>query len=324
VVITLARQQGEEPLSGARLADGAARVAVRSALDRQAVALVTLLCVVWGMNQVVIKIANAGISPVMQAGLRSAGSMVLVLLWCRWQGRRVWLRDGTFWPGLAAGLLFAVEFVLIYWGLAFTTASRAVVFVYTAPFFVALGAHRFVPGDRLTSMKLLGLTAAFVGIVVAFADALRLPTHRELLGDAMCFLGAIAWGATTVLVKATSLARISAERVLLYQLVVSAVALVPLSLLLGEPGVVAPTPSVLAALAYQIVVVAAASYIAWFWLVGRYPASGLAAFTFLTPVFGVAAGHLVLGDTVGPFLLVSLAMIAGGIYLVNRPARRAP
>jgi drug/metabolite transporter (DMT)-like permease len=293
---------------------------IRPALDRAATLLLVLLCAIWGANQVVIKIANQGISPVFQAGLRSIGSALLVLLWCRWRREKLLVRDGTLAPGIAVGLLFAFEFVLVYWGVTFTTASRAAVFIYTAPFTVAIGAHLFVPGDRLTLAKLAGLVAAFLGVVVAFADALRLPSQRELIGDVMCFVGAIAWGATTVLIKATKLAQASPERTLMYQLAVSAVVLPVVALLTGEPGVFAPSVAVVAALLYQIVVVAFATYITWFWLIGRYPASRLAAFTFLTPVLGVAFGALFLGESIRPALIVAVATIAAGIYLVNRPA----
>jgi drug/metabolite transporter (DMT)-like permease len=279
------------------------------------------LCALWGLGQVAVKVANAGISPAFQAGLRSIGAALLVLLWAKLRGVRLFTRDGTLRAGIAAGLLFALEFVLIYWGLTFTQAVRATLFIYLAPFIVALGAHFFVPGDQLTRAKLLGLAAAFGGMMIAFTDALRLPSQRELIGDAMCIAAAVSWGATTVLIRASALARASAEKTLFYQLAVSAVALPLGALALGEPGIVAPTPLVLASLFYQTVIVAFASYVAWFWLVARYPPSRLAAFSFLAPVFGVACGGLLLDEPVSAALLAALALIAGGILLVNRPQR---
>jgi drug/metabolite transporter (DMT)-like permease len=289
----------------------------RDHLDRAAMGLLVVLCASWGLNQVAVKVANDGISPVFQAALRSIGSGTLLFFWARARGLALFGRDGTWWPGLACGALFALEFVLFYWGLVYTTASRGVVFMYTAPFVVALGAHLFVPGDRLTRVKLTGLAAAFSGLAIAFADSLRLPSGRELIGDLMCFGAAIFWGSTTVLIKASSLARASGEKTLFYQLAVSAVILLPLAL--GEAGIFAATPLVLGALAYQTIIVAFASYAAWFWLLTYYPASRMAAFTFLTPVLGVVFGHVLLGEPIGPLLLAALALIAAGIYLVNRP-----
>ncbi|MBX6369682.1 MAG: DMT family transporter [Rhodospirillales bacterium] len=291
----------------------------RERLDAGAAATMVLLCALWGFNQIAVKVANTGISPVLQGGLRSIGATLLVLLWARARGVRFGGRDETLVPGVAAGLLFAVEFALLYWGLAFTTASRGVVFLYTTPFIVAIGAHFFVPGDRLTRTKALGLAAAFAGLALAFADSLRLPSQRELLGDLLCLGAAVLWGATTVLIKASPLVRAPPEKTLLYQLGVSALAMPIGSALIGEPGIVAPTGAVLAALAYQTVIVAFASYVAWFWLVAHYPASRLAAFSFLAPVFGVFFGATLLGEAVGPPLLLAVALIAAGIWLVNRP-----
>ena len=279
-----------------------------------------VLCALWGGNQVVIKLTNAGISPVLQAGLRSAGAALLVWAWSARRGVRLFQSDGTLAPGLLAGALFAAEFALLYWALEFTAASRAVIFLYTAPFVVALGGQWFVPGERLSALQAAGLVAAFAGVVAAFADRLAVPAKHELIGDAMALAAGILWGATTVVVKASRLVRVSANKTLFYQLAVSAAALPPVSLALGERGVFDPTALVLGLLLFQTAVVAFASYLAWFWLVKHYPAGRLAAFTFLTPPFGVLAGGALLGERVTLLHGLALALVAGGIYLVNRPA----
>lgn len=292
-------------------------------LDRMGGTVLTLLCAAWGLNQVAIKVANVGVSPLYQCGLRSIGAVLLLMLWARWRGIPLWNRDGSLPAGLAVGALFAVEFLLIYQGLTYTSASRGVLFLYTAPFVVALGTHWWVPDDKLSAAKVTGLSVAFAGLLIAFAEGLRLPNRQELIGDALCLAGAVAWGATTVTIKATRLARIRAEKTLFYQLAVSAVALPVVAALVGERGVFAPTPLVWAAMAYQVVIVAFASYAAWFWLMTCYPASRLAAFSFLTPVFGVLFGGWLLNEPVTLGLAAALVLIAAGIYLVNKPARGA-
>lgn len=292
----------------------------RQQLDSAAITLMVLLCACWGFNQVAIKLANGGISPIFQAGLRSAGSALLVWAWSAHRGVRLFTRDGTLGLGLLIGVLFGAELVFLYWSLVFTSASRAVLFLYTSPFVVALSAHVLIPGERLRWVQAVGLLCAFAGIVLAFGDALRFPTYRELLGDGMAFVAAILWGATTVAIKASRLARISPHKNLLYQLAVSAILLPILSWVMGEPGIVATTPLVLGMLAYQIVIVAFASYLAWFWLISRYPAGRLSSFSFLTPLFGLLAGAVVLGEPVGGALLLALALVGTGIALVNRPA----
>lgn len=288
------------------------------------VALLLLCCLVWGLNQVAIKMSGAGVSPLLAAGLRSLVAAALVWLWCGIRGEPLFRRDGTGAYGLLIGLLFAAEVALIYWGLAFTTASRSVIFLYSAPFFVALGAHRYIPGERLTRPRIAGLVLAFVGLCLACADALYLPSRRELLGDMLELAAGFLWGATTVLLKkgvgieTSGRVPLSPPRMLFYQLAISSVALIGASLALREPGVVAATAPVLAALAYQAVIVAFASYLAWFWLLRHYPASDLAPHLFWTPLFGVLAGWALLGDPLSGNLGAAAVLIAVGIYLVNR------
>jgi len=287
-------------------------------------ALLLLCCLIWGLNQVAIKVSVAGVSPLLGAGLRSVVAAGLVWLWCLVRGEPLFRRDGTGAYGLLIGLMFAGEFALIYWGLAYTTASRSVIFLYSAPFFVALGAHRYIPGERLTRGRIAGLALAFAGLCLACADALYLPSRRELFGDTLELLAGLLWGATTVVLKkgvgpkTGGRVALTPPRMLFYQLAVSSVALIGGSLALREPGVVAPTAAVVAALAYQAVIVAFASYLAWFWLLGRYPASDLAPYLFWTPLFGVLAGWVLLGDPLSANLGAAAALVALGIYLVNR------
>ncbi len=293
----------------------------KEGLDFQAMAILVVLCASWGVQQVAIKVANEGISPLLQAGIRSVGAAVLVGLWMTLRREPLFERDGTLGWGLAAGILFSGEFILIYWGLCFTHASRAVIFLYMSPFVVALGAQWLIPGESLGRVQVAGLLGAFCGVLVAFGESFGLPSGRMLLGDGMLIGAAVLWGATTVLIKASPLIHISPAKTLLYQLVVSAVVLPVGSLWVGEPGIGRVTPLIVACLLYQTVWVAFITYTVWFWLVREYPASPLASFTFLTPLFGVLAGALLLGEPVTGRLLLALFLVASGIYLVNRPTR---
>jgi drug/metabolite transporter (DMT)-like permease len=288
-------------------------------LDITAMAILVVLCVSWGLQQVAIKVAISGVPPLLQSGIRSVGATILVWIWMTVRREPLLERDGTLWWGIAAGLLFAAEFILIYWGLEFTNASRAVIFLYMSPFVVALGAQLFIPGEHLRMIQVLGLCCAFVGIVVAFEESLSFPTRLMLIGDSMLAGAAILWGATTVLIKASPLSRIKPSKTLLYQLAVSAVVLLLGSFVKGEPGIVRMTPLIAGSLVYQMVWVAFVTYLAWFWLIRHYPPSRLASFTFLTPLFGVLAGGLLLSEPITGGLLLALVLVGVGIYLVNRP-----
>lgn len=291
-------------------------------LDRLAIGLMVLFCTIWGLQQVAIKLGSVGISPVWQAALRSAGAALLVLAWARLRGVRLFEPDGTLRPGLLAGLLFGGEFALIFLGLEYTTASRGVIFLYTAPFFVALGAIWLIPHERMRRTQWAGMVLAFTGVLVLFGEGLLGAAEGNWIGDLMIFLGAISWAGTTLTIKASRLASVVPEKMLIYQLAVSALALALLSAILGEPGVFAPAPAVWASLAFQTVIVATASYLGWFWLIRRYPATRLSSFSFLTPVLGVLAGGLLLGEPLTPAVFAALALVGAGIWVGNRPPRR--
>jgi drug/metabolite transporter (DMT)-like permease len=268
---------------------------------------------------VAIKVAIHGVSPLLQSSIRSMGGTILIWIWMKVRREPMLERDGTLWWGIAAGLLFAGEFVLIYWGLEYTNASRAVIFLYMSPFVVALGAQLFIPGEYLRMIQVIGLACAFVGIVVAFSESLTYHTQRMLIGDSMLVVAAILWGATTVLIKASPLAKIKPSKTLLYQLSVSAVILPLGSLAKGEAGIVRLTPLIVGSLVYQTVWVVFITYLAWFWLIRNYPPSRLASFTFLTPLFGVLAGGLLLNEPITRAMLLALVLVGMGIFLVNRP-----
>ncbi|MEZ5727238.1 MAG: DMT family transporter [Burkholderiaceae bacterium] len=276
------------------------------------------LCALWGLGQIAMKVATTGMSPVFLAGARSLIAALLLMAWIAIRRLPVYRRDGTLGWGVLAGLVFALEFVCLFIGLQYTQAARATLMLYSAPFFVAIGTHWLVPNDRISATRLGGLACAFVGLIVAFFDRLGTADALGLLGDALCLGAAALWGMTTVLIKATPLRSLLPEKNLLYQLGVSAIALLALAALLGEPGLHAPSPRVIASFLYVTVIIAGASYLAWFGLVSRYRATTLHAFTFLTPVFGVVAARLLLDEPITAALAIALVLIATGIVLVNR------
>ena len=273
----------------------------------------------WGFNNVAIKLAIHDIPPLIQTSARSLVAALLVGAWTQARGIPLFKRDGTLRAGILAGVLFALEFMLIYRGLVWTTATRGVLFLYLAPFFVVIGSRWLVPGDHFHLSQWLGLLLSFVGIVIAFGLPTPAADSRQVLGDLMLVGGAAAWAATTLTIKASALNRISAEKTLLYQLVVSAPLLGLGAIVFGERITATPSAVALGAFAYQTIYVVSITFTIWFVLVVRYSAARLSVFTFLAPLFGVAAGHLVLGEPLTPAFAVAVALVAAGLLLVNRP-----
>jgi drug/metabolite transporter (DMT)-like permease len=288
-------------------------------LDAGAVALIVFLCLCWGFNQVAVKIALPDIPPLIQAAIRSFGGTLIVALWAYARGHSFDLRDGTLKAGLLVGLLFGLEFIFIYRGLLYTTASRAVIFIYTAPFVVVIGARFLLPGDRFHWSQWAGLLLSFSGLVLAFGVPTPTSDPYQWLGDLMLLAGGVVWGATTLAVKASALNRASAEKTLLYQLAVSTPLLALAALAFGETMTEMPRLVPVLSLAWQTVWVVSLTFLLWFMMIVTYSASRLSAFTFFTPLFGVAAGHLVLGDPITPAFAGAVALVIAGLILVNRP-----
>lgn len=297
-------------------------------IDMTAGSLLVVLCALWGLTQVAIKLAGMeGLPPMLQAGLRSTGAALLLCGWSFLRGgpaglRRLFQPDGAFWLGMLIAAMFAGEFMCIYPGMQLTTAARGTLFLYTSPFWVAIGAHFLIPGERLVPRQVVGLLCAFVGVGCAVADGLW-RGGGDLAGDGLTALGAVMWGMTTVVIKASRrIQAIPPSKQLLYQLVGSIPYFFVAAALLGEFHHYHASATAWAWLGYQTVVVAFVSYLTWFWLIAHYPAGRLAAYSFLTPIFGALAGALLLHEPVSLELVLALLFVGIGIRLVNsrRPA----
>jgi drug/metabolite transporter (DMT)-like permease len=287
-------------------------------LSPGAVALMLMLCLSWGFNQIAVKLALPDIPAILQATIRSAGALPVLLLIARLRGVKIFVSDGTLGAGLFAGVLFGIEFVLIFRGLSLTSASRAVVFVYTAPFFVAFGSYLFL-GERLRASQWGGLALCFTGVALAIGVPQANVDVNVLLGDLMIVGGAALWAATTLIVKATPLLNAPAEKGLGYQVAVSIPILASAAWLSGETITRVPGPLALSLMAYQVIWVVGLTYLLWVALVKTYSASKLSAFTFITPLFGVVASYFIMHDTLTLAFGAAALLVIAGLYLVNRP-----
>jgi len=292
-------------------------------LSAGAVALMLMLCLSWGFNQIAVKLSLPDIPPMLQATIRSSGALLVLFLIARLRGVKLFERDGTLGPGLLAGVIFGVEFVLIYRGLLLTSASRAVVFLYTAPFFVAFGSYLFL-GERLRASQWGGLALCFAGVALAIGVPQADVDARMLLGDLLVIAGGALWAATTLLVKATALLKAPAEKGLGYQVALSVPILGFAAWVSGETLTRVPGPLALSLMVYQAVWVVGLTFLIWFALVKTYSASKLSAFTFITPLFGVVASYFIMHDTLTPIFGAAALLVIAGLYLVNRPGPAAP
>ncbi|MEL6477415.1 MAG: DMT family transporter [Pseudomonadota bacterium] len=286
-------------------------------IDALGAAMLVGFSLLMGLNQSLVVLMNGGMAPVAQAGLRSAAAFWPVLLFALLARRRLSLSDGSLGPGLIAGLLFSAEFTMLFKALEVTSVARASIFFYTMPFWVALGAHWLIPGERLTPVRLLGLALAVTGVVVALADRAGVPGPDAWIGDLLCLTAALSWAVLALMMRLTRLRVARPEMQLLYQLGVSAVVLTALAAASG-PVLREMTPGLGAIFAFQVLVVVSIGFLGWFWVLSIYPAGQMASFGFLAPVFGVIFGWIILGEPLGTGILLALALVGAGIFLVNR------
>jgi drug/metabolite transporter (DMT)-like permease len=296
----------------------------KTQLDTLATSLLLACCLFWGFQQILIKTTVAEVPPLWQAAIRFAGATALLWIWCLWRDVKLFQRDGTLRAGLLAGVLFAGEFTCIYLGLRDTSASRLTVFLYTSPFVVALLLPRIVPTERLARVQWAGLVIAFAAVAFAFSEGFTSAKAgpNQLRGDALALAAGTLWGLTTLVIRGSKLATASAEKTLFYQVAVTTLVVPVFSLALGERWSLSYPAWAWGSIALQTVLGAFASYLAWMWLLRHYPATRMSSFTFLTPVFALVFGVVLLGEPLTLQLVIALAGVAAGIVLVNRkPAK---
>ncbi|CAM5183089.1 Drug/metabolite transporter (DMT)-like permease OS=Castellaniella defragrans OX=75697 GN=HNR28_000890 PE=4 SV=1 [Castellaniella defragrans] len=295
--------------------------AVRQPLDARASTLMLAFCITMGLQQVAMKAVAGAISPLSQAGIRSLLAAVVVLAVMRWQKIPLFAR-GQFVPGVLLGVGYALEFLFVSLGLNYTYAAHMSVFLYTAPVFAAVGLHWLVPGEQLKPRHWAGVILAFLGMIVALAPTASHLSASVLLGDVLGVCAAIAWAATTLTLRLTRIAEAPSLRPTAFQLLITAAALLGLAAGLGDLAAIRMTPLAWGSLTFQTLAIAIAALLLWFWLLRRYLAWQLGVFAFLTPIFGVAFGVLLLGDPITPNFLIGSVAILIGLMLVSVHKRR--
>jgi drug/metabolite transporter (DMT)-like permease len=289
----------------------------RDYLDLPAVVILIAVTLLWGFNYPAIKISNQGVSPIFASMLRSIIASICGMIYCLKKENKLFHTDVMLLHGVVVGLLFGAEFACIYFGLLYTDAARSVLFVYLSPFIVAIGAHFFLKGDRLTFLKVLGLALAFTGIFVVFGGRPKAAKATMVLGDILQITAAILWGATTLYIKKFLAKRVEPIHTFLYQLFFSIPILFMVSMILEPKWIYKIDPYIIASLFYQSVIIAFITYLVWFKLIHKYSVSRLSAFTFFTPIFGVLSAVFFLHEELTVSLIIGLPMVSMGIFLVN-------
>lgn len=288
----------------------------KRSIDAQGAVMLIGFSLLLAFNQVVIKVANGGFQPVFLAALRSLGALVVLAIWMRWRGVKMLPSPENYGPGVLLGALFSAEFIFLFLALDLTTVSRVSILFYSMPIWLAVAAHFLLPNERLSGLRVMGLVLAITGVAWAVFDRSEL-REPNLLGDILALSAAVTWAGIALCVRMSGLAREQPETQLFVQLLVSLPLLFAASLFFGD---MLRDPALIhwAGLAFQSVAVASFGFLFWFYLVSVYKASGVASFSFLSPVFSVALGWFLLDENIGSSIIGGLVLVAAGLLLINR------
>ena len=291
----------------------------RTALDAKASGLIIFVCVMLGLQQVMLKLTATDISPLMQMALRSGLAALLVLPLLLNQPHPHLLNRQYLKAGVAVALFFALEFFFVATALHYTSASHTVVLLYTAPIFAALGLHWKFPEEQLSRVQWGGIALAFMGILVTFlrfSQEVNPDFSRVLLGDLYALLAGLSWAATTLLIRLTVLSHAPSIQTLFYQLVGGFILLLGMAIMTGQTAMHF-SPMAIFGLAFQTLGVAFLCLLLWFWLLRHYLASQLGVFSFLTPLFGVIFGMCLLHEKIEFNFIIGAVLVLLGIVVVS-------
>jgi drug/metabolite transporter (DMT)-like permease len=278
-------------------------------------AFIVLLTVIFGANVVAIKLALSGMGPLTAAGLRFALAAVAIASWARCTGRSFRILPGQFFQLLIVSLAFTLQLSLFYLGLERTDASRGVLISNLLPFFVLFLSHRFIPGERITWKKMVGLVLGFGGVAVMFSGG-RGVSDALASGDPIVLAAVAVWSCNVVYTKRI-IADFAPFHLVLYPMAFSVPVFLSAAAIWDDRMLFDLNPIVIGAYAYQSLISAAFGFVAWSTMLKRYGATTLHAFVFIMPIAGVVCSALILSEPITPNLLVALVLIAAGILLVH-------
>lgn len=288
-------------------------------LPLQAALLTVALCMLFGANAVAVKISLTGLGVFTTAGLRFSIASLTIFLWAYLTGRPLVLSRSQLFQLIPLGLVFWVQLSLFYLGLSRTTASHGTLVANALPFGVMVLAHFFIPGDRISRKKILGLLLGFGGVLVLFKDSLGL-SDDILVGDLYILAAIVIWSGNAIYSKRI-LPGFRPYQVMLYPMLISA----PLFLLSGflfDGAMVRFVDGrILLSMLYQTFVTASFGMVAWVTMMKKYGATALHSFVFVMPISGVFFGILILNEPLTFSLIGAIVLVSAGLLVINRNGR---
>lgn len=283
--------------------------------------LSVFLCAVFGSNAVAIKLAFAGLGVFTTAAIRFSVAALAIFVWARATGQTIGLKKGQLHQVLILAALFAIQLSMFYFGLSKSNASRGTLIANLLPFWILFLAHFFIPGDRITGRKFLGILLGFGGVAFMFAETKGV-TAGFRVAELIILLATFIWACSVIYLKRI-IAGFSPFQITLYSMIFSVPIFFLEALLWDAPMVSQLDSKVIGAVLYQSLVTAAFGFVAWNTLLQKYGAVALHSFIFIMPISGVVLGGVVLGEPITLKILTALALIVAGILVVHLKPRKA-
>lgn len=277
---------------------------------------VLLVACLWGGNAVAMKVALRYMPPLILAGIRFALGAIIIWIWGRFNKIDFRIQKAELSSLILLSLLFSAQICTFNFGTKYTTAGRSSVLINVSPFLITILAHFFIPNDRLTIKKIIGLILAFLGIFIVFRDKIE-TTEPHLLGDVIMLTSGFLFSVLTIYTKKL-MQNIGVYKILLWEMVFGLVPFFGISLIFERNAHYAFSPVLVIALVYQGALVASVAFIVWTTLLSRHSASRISAFLFATPLFGIGLSAIILHEAITVFLVIGAVLVAIGIYIVNK------
>ena len=272
-----------------------------------------------GINHVVIKIVNIGLNPIFFAGIRSFIAFIFIIIWMKLINKPIVFNRESLKISFIAGVIFALEFLFLFLALDFTTVSRNSIIYYSMPLWLTILLFFTKSNEKISLLKFLGLILAFIGVVLSVTNfKINLILNSpNLIGDILAFLAALFWALLIIIAKNSSFNKVSPEMQLLWMVMVSGPILTIFSLFIEDPIRNFQLIHIWGIL-FQSIIVVAGGFLFWLWLLSKYPASGVASFSFLTPIFTIFFGWLILSEVMTIDFYIAAFLVISGLILINR------
>jgi drug/metabolite transporter (DMT)-like permease len=282
-------------------------------------ALLAILSIVWGGSFLFVGVAVRELPPLTIVALRVVTAASALLLTLRLMGvdlprtRQVW----SAFLGMSI-LNNVIPFTLIVWGQSHIASGLASILNATTPLFTVIVAHYLTEDERLTGQRFAGVIVGFAGVAVMIGAAAFASLDASILAQLAVLGAALSYGLSGVFGRRFKTMGIPPLATAAGQVTVSSAILLPTALIVDRPWTLAmPSTGAIVSLAALGLVSTAFAYLIFFRLLARAGATNVGLVTFLIPVSAILLGVLVLGETLAMRHMAGMALIGGGLILID-------